>query len=109
MGLFLLIGVLFLAVTLVASQFPHWLTALALVANIAAYVLIWGGIPERWNALGSQTFHISVLVGGQVAAILGLLAPAVWPGLGGSPRWLRALGAGVITLPAWLMVPVVFY
>ena len=109
MGLFVLVGAGFLAVALIASQFPHWLTAVAFAANVAAYLAVWGGAPERWDGLGSQTVHITVLLGGQAAAILGLLVPRLWPALAGSPRWLRALGAGLVTLPGWLLVPLLLY
>lgn len=109
MGLLILLAVLFVGVALVASQFPHWLTAVAFTGNIAVYVLVWGGLPERWTELGHQAFHITVLIGGQLAAILGLLAPLVRPALAGRPRWLRALGAAIVTLPVWLVVPVLLY
>ncbi|MEM9147524.1 MAG: hypothetical protein AAGC57_15145 [Pseudomonadota bacterium] len=109
MGIVLVLVVLFLAVAILASQFPHWLTAVALVLNIAVYALAWGGLPERPDELGTQVFHIMVLVGGQIAAILGLLLPLVWSASEGSPRWLRALGAGVVTLPLWLLVPFALY
>lgn len=109
MGLLILLGVLFVAVALIASQFPHWLTGVALVANIAVYVIVWGGWPERVDELGTQIFHMTVLLGGQIAAILGLLLPFIWPATEGSPRWARALGAALLTLPPWLVVPVLLY
>jgi hypothetical protein len=109
MGIFVVIAAGLLAVALIASQFPHWLTAAAFAANIAAYPAVWGGLPERLEGLGPQVIHIAVLIGGQLAAILGLLAPLALEGLRGAPRWARALGAGLVSLPGWLLLALLLY
>ncbi|MEL6219780.1 MAG: hypothetical protein AAF311_17685 [Pseudomonadota bacterium] len=109
MGVLVLLGVLLVVVALIASQFPHWLTVVAIVANLGVYAALWHGMPAEIDEMGPQIFQITVLIGGQVAAILGLLLPFVWSPAEGWPRWLRALGGAAATLPIWLLAALVLY
>ncbi len=109
MGLVVVLGGLYLAVAIAASQLPRLLAAAVFALNLGVYLWIWGGVPDQPTNLGSQTIHIVILVGGQTAALLGSAMPWVWPGTADWARWARAMVAGLASYPVWMLVPFLFY
>ena len=109
MGIFVLMAVGFFVTALVSSQLPAWAAIALYAANLVAYLWVWDWHPLGFVEAGAQTIHIVILVGGQTAHMLGLFVPLVTDAIDDWPRWLRALTLGAITLPGWMILPLLFY